>query len=296
MLKKMVLFVVTLSLCVASFVTSGSIFAVGSFEVELEGCVKGDVDSDLVEHSLTITLTGNQKFKESIGDTDLVDSDISDWFNLPEELEVIVNSVASGGSKILAEVGGKPEAEDSGNLIVSVPYGWIEGYEDNVEEVVSNEEDDACYFLFEEDPSWAYYSEDAIVGGYVGQELKTNKIYVQLVNDDLDLTHMDEYNMDPDIDNGLKAKIIDCNVDNIITIEYYELPTKEDYSDIRITIPSELLVWSERDLIVQVNDKDVRFNIVPIIEEEEEIPPTPEVPEKEEVVITPYIMVNTGIE
>lgn len=296
-MKKLIIFFISCILCTLSF----SVAAVGNCELQAKGVVCGLTEDTLSSNSVTLTLTEEYSFTGvEVGD------DITSWFrNIPthEDSYFITASVSNFNNNIMVvEFAGMYDEDYSANVEVTVPKENIVG--SNVENDISNVPSQECFYLISSGEALAYYPDSYIVSGYVGEELVTYIVQIQLDGTE-PLFNDEDYPLYSDTTYisslaGLSFTTEYNPVESILTITYSGQPEVECQELIHTTFTPELITSITEDLAVP-DRIDVKFDIkVRELEEEIEEEQEPEEDDDEEEVEqeeskATYVLPKTGI-
>lgn len=237
-----------------------NVSAIASISVIVNGNVEGYTNSSITNQHITVSLSDGFNFVDDIVDVlDFdYDNNIKEWFNSPSlQLDFDITNISADSIDIT--VSGTSASSSSDYIIVTIPSDYIKDYEGD--DLSNVESENAKYNILEPIPS-AYYNEDSIISGMVGEELVEQYVYIKLNNTDHSISTDIINNYDVDlVDNGLVCRIVELTLDNVLIIKYNGIPTKEDHSDIDITLLADYLSNSDIDLNVEQNNKVVKFDI-----------------------------------
>lgn len=301
-MKKLIIFLFSCILCTLSF----SVAAVGNCEVVVEGNVYGFNDLPVTGNSVKLTLTEGYAFK------DLEENqDISEWFtNIPKKEEPtdykLIAKVSNVSSNMLVvNFTGMYDDAYEEPIEVTVPNTNIEG---SVENDISNVPSELSKYKIVVSDAIAYYPDSYIVSGYVGEDLETNEVQIQLDGTQpfLDGEDYPLYSNSTYISSlaGLSFTTEYVGATNILTITYSGQPEVESDDLIHTIFTPELITNITEELVVP-DRVDVKFDIKvrEELEEETEEEQEPEEDDddddyeetiKEEKIV--YVLPKTGVE
>ena len=249
--------------------------------LDVDNDVEGTVNTDLVNQSVTLTLSDFEySFNVSVGDT------ITDWFtNIPSGLVAKVTSY--NYDQITVGFSGQTDTEAERIIQVVVPSGkLLDGFDNPIEGTLSNDFDtEDSKYIIQDLSIRAYYNAPVTISGCVGEELIEQYVYIKLVNDTYKASFIGSV---LSTYNGLTATVMEVDSDNIAKVRYNGTPEAEDHSLIHSTVKKDYLNLSDQDLTVP-DREDVLFDIGSC-----QIIPEPTVPDEEPEII--YSIPTTGIE
>ena len=241
--------------------------------VEARGNVEGYVGESVGSQVVILELTDRDYYFDIENY-----EDITDWFpNIPQGLEAIAIDHVSDNIHVSFE--GVPNEEKDEFIEVAVPDGYIvdSNSGDSIGVLENTPSENAQFKIGVKEPQ-AVYEREAVITGIAGEQLETQKVYVQLYNTTCEASMVGHVFPEH---NGLTPVCIDVLSSNTLIIEYSGIPQAEDQSLIHTTLLNEDL---KCDLDLEVADReDVRFDIKPKAEPVELEPEPIPVPEPEPI-------------
>ena len=219
--------------------------------VEAEGIVDGYVGENIGSKIAELRLT-DENYRFEVEE----DEEITEWFtNIPDGLEVYV--LRKGDQRIQVSFEGTPKEESDELMQVKVPDGYIIDLnsDDSIGDLMNVADEKAKYEIKTRVPS-AEYEKEAIVSGYVGEQLIPQRVYIRLHHTTAEASMMHHLF---ETHNGLIPEVIEILPENVIVVEYTGIPLEEDDSLIHTVLLDEDLKC-DQDLIV-TDREDVRFAI-----------------------------------
>ena len=272
-MKKIVLcFCISLCLCLCM---PNKVEGVGSISIVVNNNVEGYIGEAIVNQDVELTLNLPDEY-EFIVDHITDGMDVKGWFtNIPSgcNYSAVVSSVDV--NKITVTFSGSidfgtPVSETPINVTIpyvsTSPYIYMKNSSSVYEADLSMNDNTNAKYIIEEHPFDIRYYGPYTVSGYVGEDIGSQDVVVEIVSggpdaEELDLAAIGEQ-LPITNDLGLIPTITDYDDTNmLITITYTGIPSKTSNDLIHTTIPATYLVPSIEDRDVP-DRNDVRFNII----------------------------------
>ena len=219
--------------------------------VEAEGIVDGYVGENIGSRIVELRLT-DEDYRFEVEN----DEEISDWFtNIPSGLEAYV--LRHEDQRMQVSFEGTPKVENNELISVRVPDGYIIDLnsDDSIGDLENVPDEKGKYEIAIRIP-YAEYDREAIVSGYVNEQLIPQRVYIRLHHTTSEASMMHHLF---EIHNGLIGEVVEILPENVIVVEYTGIPLEEDDSKIHTVLLDEDLKC-DQDLIVP-DREDVRFAI-----------------------------------